>query len=45
MYGVGGLDDVTFCGWKCMSQFDSHRCRASRSSWRAVEYCGLVMGR
>ena len=26
-----------------MSQSDSHRCRASRSSWRAVEYCGLVM--
>ena len=54
MYGVGGLDDVTFlvmckvwhfCGWKCMSQSDSHRCRASRSSWRAVESCGLVMGR
>ena len=28
-----------------MSQSDSHRCRASRSSWRAVESCGLVMGR
>ena len=54
MYGVGGFDDVTFvgdvhgwhlCGWKCMSQSDSHRCRESRSYWRAVESCGLVMGR
>ena len=54
-YVVGGLDDVTFvgdvhglaffCGWMCMSQSDSHRCRASRSSWRAVESCGLAMGR
>ena len=42
VYGVGGLDDVTFVGdvhglaflWaKCISQSDSHRCRASRSSW------------
>ena len=28
-----------------MSQSDSHLCRASRSSCRAVESCGLVMGR
>ena len=28
-----------------MSQSDSHRCRASRSSWRVVESSGLVMGR
>ena len=44
MYGVGGVDDVTFVGdvhglaflWEgCMSQSASHRCRASRSSWRA----------
>ena len=28
-----------------MSQSDSDRCRASRSSLRAVEYCGLAMGR
>ena len=45
MYGVGGLDDVTcvgdvhdlaFCEWQSMSQSDdSHRCRASRSYWRA----------
>ena len=27
-----------------MSQSDSHRCRASRSSWRAFESCCLVMG-
>ena len=27
-----------FCGWKCMSQSDSHRCRESRSSWRAIEH-------
>ena len=48
VYGVGGLDYVTFvgdvhglpfCGWKCMSQSDSHCCRASRSSWRAFESC------
>ena len=32
-----------FCGWKCMSQSDSHRCRASRSSWRAFESSCLVM--
>ena len=25
-----------------MSQSDSHRCRASRSSWRAFESCWLV---
>ena len=25
-----------FCGWKSMSQSDSHRCRESRSSWRAI---------
>ena len=46
MYGVGGLDDVTFVGdvhrlafvWvEVHSQCDSHRCRASRSSWRAFE--------
>ena len=51
--GVCGLDDVTFVGdvhglafvWvKCMSQSDSHRCRESRSSWRAMESCWLLMG-
>ena len=45
MYGVCGLDDVTFVGdvhglafygWKCMSQSASHRCRESRSTWRAI---------
>ena len=53
VYGVCGLDDVTFVGdvhglaflWgKCMSQSDSHRCRESRSSWRAIESCWLLMG-
>ena len=32
-----------FCGWKCMSQSDSHPCRASRSSWRAFESWSLVI--
>ena len=27
-----------------MSQSDSHRCRESRSSWRAIESCWLLMG-
>ena len=46
VYGACGLDDVTFvgdvhmvghfCGWKCMSQSDSHRCRESISSWKAL---------
>ena len=49
MYGVGGLDDVTFVGdvhglaflWaKCMSQSDSHRCRASISSWGHLSLAG-----
>ena len=25
-----------FCGWKCMSQSDSHLWSASRSSWREI---------
>ena len=33
-----------FCGWKCMSQSDSHHCRASRSSWKAFQSSWLVMG-
>ena len=56
VYGVCGLDDVidvtfvgdvpglAFCGWKCMSQSDPHRCRESRTSWRAIESCWLLMG-
>ena len=53
MYGVGGLDDVTFVGdghrleflWvEVHSQSDSHLSRASISSWRAFESCWLVMG-
>ena len=48
MYGVGGLDYVTFVGdvhglafgWKCMSQSDSHRCRASRSSGGNLSLAG-----
>ena len=34
-----------FCGWKCMSQSDSHLWSASRSSWREIVSCRLVMGR
>ena len=33
-----------FCGWKCMSQSDSHRCRESRSSWRAIRVLLVVDG-
>ena len=50
MYGVGGLDDVAFVGdvhglaflWVEVSQSDSHRCRAYKSSWRAFQSCWSV---
>ena len=50
VYGVCGLDDVTFVGdvhglaFLWVDQSDSHRCRESRSSWRAIESCWLLMG-
>ena len=51
MYGVGGLDDVTFVGdvhglaFLWVEVHEPVRLpRLSRSSWRAFASCWLVMG-